>query len=544
MKIRYVRDWLNGSDKDIRNYWSRIQVLDKSGNNIAIGKDITASAEVFGDLAFLPNGTNIESDYGDMMFINIDPDDPNINFSPWLVETKDGKRCLKNNKIGNSEKTSITIPLNFKGNVSGSCEASVDSESGCDFFGIYVNDTNKYKDSGNKAFTTVNLGELTQGEHNLRLEYYKDGSSDRGTDSGYVANISFYGSDGSVTEPRLDHILVDLGKVYDTDKIITNHKVYNSVAYNHKLEVSEDGIKWVVLFDSEKNGAYIETSEGKTYNLKDMVKFSFYKGFYGEMPSPIQIEQAAYTNLPYRIGSLNHNTQLKFDLSQFGGMPYIKHEKLNWRGKIASTNLPLRFCSPKTKYFWQIKPDILNGYPSMMAFDENFNPDDIIAHLSDDHYVTPLRAKILINKYLSEFMQTRGKRKSPLVKNISMTEKRQRLVLDWESPVDDPFWRNTLIIKSETGFASVDGETNEIIYPSDWNGETLYESREHHIEKPMEITGLTNGKKYYFTFITISKDGTRNCYLDSRVVGVPKSSYRPLYGSFGEYIGREEIIND
>ncbi len=58
------------------------------------------------------------------------------------------------------------------------------------------------------------------------------------------------------------YIQIDLGAVYtDIDYIQTWH--YNNHTFNHKLMVSEDGNKWIELFNSYIDGTYKETIEGK-----------------------------------------------------------------------------------------------------------------------------------------------------------------------------------------------------------------------------------------------------------------------------------------
>lgn len=43
-KVRYIRDWTNGSNANIGNYWIEVQALNTSGTNIALGKTVTASS--------------------------------------------------------------------------------------------------------------------------------------------------------------------------------------------------------------------------------------------------------------------------------------------------------------------------------------------------------------------------------------------------------------------------------------------------------------------------------------------------------------------
>lgn len=86
------------------------------------------------------------------------------------------------------------------------------------------------------------------------------------TTSGIVTdgNINSASYAGGAT--GLQYVQVDLGAVYeDIDYIQIWHYYSDGRAYhNTKLEVSEDGVNWVPLFDSALTGEYKETSLGLT----------------------------------------------------------------------------------------------------------------------------------------------------------------------------------------------------------------------------------------------------------------------------------------
>ena len=64
-----------------------------------------------------------------------------------------------------------------------------------------------------------------------------------------------------------EYVTVDLGAEYDIRQIKVWHFWIGSRRYNHKLQVSVDGKEWKTIFDSDKDGAYSESAEGKTYIL-------------------------------------------------------------------------------------------------------------------------------------------------------------------------------------------------------------------------------------------------------------------------------------
>lgn len=66
-------------------------------------------------------------------------------------------------------------------------------------------------------------------------------------------------------------ILTDLGSIHtDIDYIQIWHRfAEGNYIFNHKLEVSSDGVTWVTLYDSELSGGYMESPDGKTYYLNN-----------------------------------------------------------------------------------------------------------------------------------------------------------------------------------------------------------------------------------------------------------------------------------
>lgn len=116
-----------------------------------------------------------------------------------------------------------------------------------------------YKDNTNVAqnkSVTTNGTEIVE----RPLKWVTDGS----ITSGYTS------VNGSITTEGdykgWQYVQVDLGQVYtDINKIKVWHFYDDGRSYNHKLEVSEDGNDWYSLFDSVKQGTYIERPMGKTY---------------------------------------------------------------------------------------------------------------------------------------------------------------------------------------------------------------------------------------------------------------------------------------
>lgn len=64
---------------------------------------------------------------------------------------------------------------------------------------------------------------------------------------------------------------IDLGSVHsDIDYIQVWHRfAEGTYIFNHKLEVSIDGVTWINLYDSKHSGGYVETLDGRTYYLNN-----------------------------------------------------------------------------------------------------------------------------------------------------------------------------------------------------------------------------------------------------------------------------------
>ncbi|MGF0101963.1 hypothetical protein [Bariatricus sp. SGI.019] len=63
---------------------------------------------------------------------------------------------------------------------------------------------------------------------------------------------------------------IDLGDIYyNIDYIRVWHYYEDNRVYNHKMQISTDGISWVTIYDSDIAGGYAETSYGKVYYLNN-----------------------------------------------------------------------------------------------------------------------------------------------------------------------------------------------------------------------------------------------------------------------------------
>lgn len=77
-KYRYVRDYVNGSTANVSNHWVEIQVFDKDGTNIALGKPVTGSVAVAD--ALRPYGWATDGD---------------LNSANWTASTTSGLQYVE-----------------------------------------------------------------------------------------------------------------------------------------------------------------------------------------------------------------------------------------------------------------------------------------------------------------------------------------------------------------------------------------------------------------------------------------------------------------
>ncbi|NDV79918.1 discoidin domain-containing protein [Dysgonomonas sp. 511] len=78
-------------------------------------------------------------------------------------------------------------------------------------------------------------------------------------------NLATY-TNSTTTQPQ--YVQVDLGAVYDIKSILIAHRLYTTINQygGTKTEVSVDGVNWIAIFDSEFEGEYVETNEGRIYD--------------------------------------------------------------------------------------------------------------------------------------------------------------------------------------------------------------------------------------------------------------------------------------
>ena len=130
------------------------------------------------------------------------------------------------------------------------------------------------------------------------------------TDNIYENKSQF--ATGKASNNTIPYVQIDLGKVnYDIDEIKVWHYYSDARRYHKtKTEISEDGLTWVTLFDSDVSGEYVETQYG--HSIKGNGAHSngdIYKNLIvnkGNLKSPCIVEITPTIDMiDFKIGGLS-----------------------------------------------------------------------------------------------------------------------------------------------------------------------------------------------------------------------------------------------
>lgn len=122
---------------------------------------------------------------------------------------------------------------------------------------ISISNLTNYTDNNPNTYVTS----TTSGWHYLQLDL----GASNAFDAGYITVYHYV----DTTTP---YYVDQNGNVLTVENYIltaANVSSSSTMMYDHRLEISADGQTWFTLFDSDKNGRYIETPIGKTYYIGD-----------------------------------------------------------------------------------------------------------------------------------------------------------------------------------------------------------------------------------------------------------------------------------
>lgn len=130
--------------------------------------------------------------------------------------------------------------------------------------------------------------------------------------------------------------------MYDIEQIKVWHYFKDNRMFNHRLEISCDGISWISLFDSDVQGCYPETSLGKTYYLDDnsiQNSISFIKLNIDHIQQQVRENEENYSSIDVHLNSITQRVE-----SSENELENIQNEMLpniekNFTRKIAEIQL-------------------------------------------------------------------------------------------------------------------------------------------------------------------------------------------------------------
>lgn len=122
---------------------------------------------------------------------------------------------------------------------------------------ISISNLTNYTDNNPNTYVTS----TTSGWHYLQIDL----GASNAFDAGYITVYHYV----DTTTPYYVDQNGDVLTVENYILTAANVSSSSTMMYDHRLEISADGQTWFTLFDSDKNGRYIETPIGKTYYIGD-----------------------------------------------------------------------------------------------------------------------------------------------------------------------------------------------------------------------------------------------------------------------------------
>jgi hypothetical protein len=330
--IRYIRDWLNGSNENAYNYWNEIRVLNVNGVNLAQGKSVTSNATLTNAVNITDNNVSTyayETSNTGAKYVQLDlgatyTDIKSIEvfhyyatgirtFQGTKVEVSaDGNiwHTLRDSAIsGTYLETSAGITL--KSNTYPTIVTPVDPSALFPPMRFVRDWLNGNSVNPNNYWNDI---KVMAGGVNIALGLPVTSNSTVNNPANITdGNNTTYGYIFSTVGDVPDYVQIDLGAVRsDVESIgVTHFFGDNRTFYGTRTEFSEDGVNWITLFNSEFEGIYQETSQGKTY-------------FPTDIPSNEDIPKVAITGISF---------------------PKVSHEE-----GFESTNLTFKFSIDTDSY--------------------------------------------------------------------------------------------------------------------------------------------------------------------------------------------------
>lgn len=177
--------------------------------------------------------------------------------------------------------------------------------------------------NGDNLMDGATLSEKDKSLNTLTLsnnvDAYKDEviSSSTSTDNDGNTIYSYVEND-HVINSQYSCIETDLGQIYNNiDYIRIWHRFTDgNYIFNHKLQVSSDGVTWVTLYDSSVSGGYEECADGKTYYLNGssiVASLNKLSMTLDETKSQISNAEGGLSSLTQTVDEINSQVSKNYD---------------------------------------------------------------------------------------------------------------------------------------------------------------------------------------------------------------------------------------
>ena len=113
----------------------------------------------------------------------------NGNWGAGGAVVAQGSYSARSGNINDSQSSELNLSKVFRSGATISFAYKVSSESGYDYFDVYLDDVRKFHVSGESGWTTATIP-VTAGAHSLRWSYSKDYSVSEGLDAAFIDNIT------------------------------------------------------------------------------------------------------------------------------------------------------------------------------------------------------------------------------------------------------------------------------------------------------------------------------------------------------------------
>lgn len=200
----------------------------------------------------------------------------------------------------------------------------------------------------NSSGTNVALNKTVTGDPNYSFYSFSQSSGDLQMLTNGVTSYDPYietcikGTTTCVS--GLAYVQVDLGGIYNIKYVKTFHYWSDSRMYNNKLEVSEDGVTWTTLYDSDVYGKRVETGNGLVTYINDPIK----RGIrYNDATIPQNSELGFIDYSGSQCNKVYYNGQLVWEKLNALPFEFVGNTLVRYTGTSSAVEIPTSYSAVK-----------------------------------------------------------------------------------------------------------------------------------------------------------------------------------------------------